>query len=131
MGRFGTAKPVGRMRGFALALVALAILLRIAIPAGWMPSTGGIGITLCTGYGPVRVTMALPGHHDGKADAAAREHPCAFAGFVTALAEPADVFAAVLPPAVAAVFAPALLSVAIGHGLAAPPPPPTGPPASL
>jgi len=78
MGRAGAARSIGGMRGLAFALVGLAILLRISIPAGWMPSSGTIGITMCTGYGTVRVAMAVPGQHDGKAEAAAREHPCAF-----------------------------------------------------
>jgi len=131
MGRAGAARLIGGMRGLAFALVALAILLRIFIPAGWMPSSGTIGITMCTGYGTVRVAMAVPGQHDGKAEAAAREHPCAFAGLAAPFAEPDGALPVLPATPVAVLFVAMACAVAIGRGLAAPPPPQTGPPASL
>ena len=123
---------------FALLLVACALLLRIAIPAGWMPAASADGlvrITLCTGQGQMeawvdgdgRIHDRKPGKSEPKTD-----HPCAFAGLIA----PALDTAPIEPPlrfAHADGIAPAFArdAVAIGHGLAAPPPPSTGPPAIL
>ncbi|AHE56627.1 hypothetical protein [Sphingomonas sanxanigenens] len=122
----------------ALLLVACALLLRIAIPAGWMPSTGADGlirITLCTGQGQMeawvdgdgRIHDRKPGKSEPKTD-----HPCAFAGLIVPALDAAPIdtplrFAR--GDGVVPAFAHEV--VAIGHGLAAPPPPPTGPPAFL
>lgn len=115
------------MQGALLALALLALVIRIAVPPGFMADpTGGAGLVICTGYGPLH---AGPGktHDDGKA-AANAEMPCAFAGHVAA---PAPV-APALPTAVAWRAAPAIeiawRDQAPGRGLAAPPPPPLGPP---
>lgn len=107
---------------------ALALLARALVPAGWMPvaDAGGVRLGLCDS-----AVMAMPGmkhgpapmHHQGAPD-----HPCAFAGAAAALDSPV-----LAPPApfLAAWIAPrsAPAAIAIGRGLAAPPPPPTGPPA--
>src|SRR3546814_11810070 len=59
-------------------------------------------------------------------------HPCTFSGFSAALDLP-DLGAAVVAPrpVQTALLIPRIAEVAIGRGLAAPPPPPTGPPAKL
>jgi hypothetical protein len=121
-----------RTHHFALALVALALLVRAAIPAGWMPaSDGGRWITLCTGSGAVAAFVDADGvRHDDPAPAA-QDHPCAFAGVAVpltpplAIAVPLPSFETARPARLAAA------TVAIGRGLAAPPPPSTGPPALL
>ncbi len=118
-----------------MPLILLALMMRVLIPAGWMPSAEkGQMITLCTGMG---VKQAWLGHDGALQDQAPEEkqhgsdpdqNPCAFSGIG---------FAAINN----AVFAPAprLVSVEtqmanigqevnIGRGLAAPPPPATGPP---
>ncbi|MGF7148393.1 hypothetical protein FHS96_002021 [Sphingomonas zeicaulis] len=129
----------GRRSGAsALLLVACALLLRIAIPAGWMPATGVDGlvrITLCTGQGQMeawvdgdgRIHDRKPGKSEPKTD-----HPCAFAGLIAPALDAAPIepqlrfaHANDTPPAFARDI------VTIGRGLAAPPPPPTGPPANL
>lgn len=114
----------------ALLLATLALAMRVVVPAGFMVSEGAAGptIVICSGTGPM--AMALPGmpaKHDGKADKA--DHPCAFtAAHVAAPAPiaPGDVLA---PIAASAAPIIAVGTVRPGLGLAAPPPPKTGPPA--
>ena len=126
-------------RALLLLLVALAMAVRAAVPAGWMPMTGVDGATrlvLCPGSGSGG-GAAMPGmamaatspdkHHDPAAPAA--DHDCPFG--VTALA--IDLAVPLVAPlgvgigaAIVSVPTPALLP---GRGLAARPPPATGPPA--
>lgn len=121
-------------RPVALAILGVALLLRVLIPTGWMPSHGADGvtrITLCTGMGAVDAWVDAAGTvHDKKpVDKGGADQPCAFAGLAM-LADVPD--AAVEPPPVeyAAPSDSAFpTSVAVGRGLAAPPPPSTGPPA--
>jgi hypothetical protein len=119
-----------------LALVVLALAVRMLVPAGWMPSFAGgrATITLCTGAGMVEAWVDADGkiHKDSPAKKGAGDQPCAFAGL--AGADDAHELAHVV---VAPLFAPhsALhfdaTNVAIGLGLAAPPPPAIGPPALI
>jgi hypothetical protein len=123
----------------ALAVLACALALRLLVPEGWMPVSDahGFRLTLCSGSGPIDMPMAsMPGmapdmaaHHDKPGhDQPAAEHSCPFANLGLALAEP--VVPALTSPMTFAVEAidPKPLSVTIGRGLAAPPPPSTGPP---
>ncbi len=117
-----------------LSLALMLLVVRALVPAGWMPAQQrGQWITICSGAG---VSMAWVGA-DGKIDkhhAPAKTEKsghCAFAGLgITAdlsvqRAEiPAPVFSAPLVLAT-------ITAVAIGRGLAAPPPPKTGPPALI
>ncbi|MGF7149743.1 hypothetical protein FHS96_003394 [Sphingomonas zeicaulis] len=74
-----------RARGLVAALFAFALLLRIAIPSGFMPTqtAQGIVIRICDGMGEAR-TMVLDvqrpgdGQHDPDHDQPAAA--CAFAG---------------------------------------------------
>ncbi|WP_238475461.1 DUF2946 family protein [Sphingomonas cavernae] len=121
----------------ALWIVACALLLRILVPAGWMPSTsadGAMRITLCTGQGMVEAWVGKDGTLQDKAPQKSEpktDQPCSFAGLGIALdAAPAIALdAPIFFVAAAAIALPA--AVAIGRGLAAPPPPATGPPAIL
>lgn len=63
-------------RAVSAWVIALAVLLKVVVPAGTMIGPGSIGLVLCTGSGPVSVS-AVPGSPD-KHDR--RELPCAFAG---------------------------------------------------
>ncbi|WP_246331953.1 hypothetical protein [Sphingomonas chungangi] len=118
-----------------LAVLACAMALRILVPEGWMPvsDTQGFHITMCSGSGPMDMPMAMPGMtmKHGKADHGPQpmqDHPCTFAHLGLAFAEPL-LPVLDLPPAQEA-EAPAArpFAVTIGRGLAAPPPPSTGPP---
>jgi len=137
--RSGARRP----RMLALAVLACALLLRLLVPAGWMPVSDarGIHLTLCSGTGPMTMptmgpmghmahgeTMAGMAHHMPSDQQGAPEHPCAFAHFGLAVATPR--LPALPLPVAPATLVPAGLAalVMVGRGLAAPPPPPTGPP---
>ena len=119
-----------------LAVLACALGLRILVPQGWMPVADGHGfrIAMCSGAGPMDMTVAMPGmamahdHSGHDPQQPMQDHPCTCAHLGLAFAEP--VLPTLAPPPVRA--AEAIVSrafaVAIGHGLAAPPPPSTGPP---
>jgi len=125
--------PTAVQRRLLLAVFACAMLLRIAIPAGWMPvaQADGWRLTICPGMTSGESVAAMPGMHHHKAPVGhdQGDRPCTFAGLGLAVALPD------LPPApalLAAVAEPASSApgvVALGRGLAAPPPPATGPPA--
>ncbi|MGI4732521.1 MAG: hypothetical protein ACRYFW_12355 [Janthinobacterium lividum] len=55
-----------RHRWLACWIVAAALLMRIVVPAGYMPmaSGGAIAIALCPGDGPVPAAMAMAGMTD-------------------------------------------------------------------
>jgi hypothetical protein len=65
-------------------LVASTLLLRIVVPTGYMIGFehGAITIELCSGYGPMKMDMPMPGmsHNDHKDDHGKTEQPCAFSG---------------------------------------------------
>jgi hypothetical protein len=127
---------------FAL-LLGCALLLRVLIPAGWMPAAGGgLRIELCADGGAMagfereaqrRFDQAVAGAagHAGKSersDDPRKDQPCAFSGLALAWTQP-EAFGLLSPaPPPAAAPVPALVA-AVGRGLAAPPPPSTGPPA--
>jgi hypothetical protein len=107
-----------------LVLAFAALLLQVLVPAGYMVGSGpSPGLVICTGHGPL-------GSQDHRGDAPAKSHDgaCVFAGHGVALASPAPVR---LP---AQVIVERALAVTVafeqtpGRGLAAPPPPPRGPP---
>ncbi len=118
----GGIETNGLGRRVALALVGCALLLRIAVPGGWMPSDQGRWIELCTGDGMVTAFVdarnQMHDHDPGQAHEA-KQH-CAFAG----LAAPFDPPLAIDPEfrvATTAAATPArAFAVAIGQGLVAP-----------
>jgi hypothetical protein len=129
-------RPQDLRRRFGwLLLIVAALLARSVAPEGWMPvvnAAGGIEITVCNGQGPGdMMVLSADGklHHKAPARGQTGDHPCAFAGLGVANA----------PPPLLALAAPAFVAPAIppldrerlapGRGLAAPPPPATGPPA--
>ena len=123
-------------RMLALAVLACAMALRMLVPEGWMPVSDGHGfrIAMCTGTGPMDMTMAMPGMamHHGKAghdqQQPMQDHPCTFVHLGLAFAEPVLPTLDLPPLARAEALAARPLAIAIGRGLAAPPPPATGPP---
>lgn len=132
----GIAIGSGRRSDVVVAtLLAMALFVRLIVPTGWMPVAGnGYAITLCTGAGMVSAWVDDKGvvHKDGKGPAQKSDHPCTFSGFSADLASANGI--TVLDGLVA--FASLIIpgtnrAVTVGRGLAAPPPPQTGPPASL
>lgn len=126
-------------------MLALALLVRLLVPTGWMPTVdaGGLHLTWCGSAGPPppafqkaiadtaeRLGLDRGQHregHPGGHDKPGGDQPCSFAGLAFAALDPvAPALAA--PPEVASPAAPRAGIVAIGRGLAAPPPPSTGPP---
>lgn len=72
-------------RPFACALVGLALMLKMVVPAGLMPtvSNGHIVVSICSGTGPATMVVAIPGldHKSDKDDHHSKaEQPCAFSG---------------------------------------------------
>ncbi|MEG3123724.1 hypothetical protein [Sphingomonas sp. GB1N7] len=135
-----------------IAALLCVLLARVAVPAGWMPmltADGGFILAPCSGMGALPMAdapspqgmagHAMPGmdmaaHHaapdkpnDRHPDPAG-DHPCSGAGVAVALATPPVALPVALTLAAIAVPT-ARLIPNIGQGLAAPPPPSTGPPA--
>jgi hypothetical protein len=116
----------------AIALLA-AFALRMLVPSGWMPSVDEAGltrITLCTGTGVSDAWLDSKGglHKSDPDQKKQADSPCAFAGLGAAfdlVDQPEPELRSVLL-ATGAWHAPQPAS--IGQGLAAPPPPSTGPP---
>ncbi|MEG3089124.1 DUF2946 family protein [Sphingomonas sp. PB4P5] len=73
-------------RLLAMWLIAAALLMKVIVPAGFMPivSANGITIELCSGFAPTKMVMAMPGmtHHQDK-PAQGKDLPCAFSGLST------------------------------------------------
>lgn len=121
-----------------LVLVVGVLAARGLTPEGWMPvakASGGIEFVLCDGMGPVEPTksMSMPMahgkmHHKAPAKGQSDNHPCTGAGINLADATPPlpGVVAPLRPTAAAPVIE--QIVTAPGRGLAAPPPPATGPP---
>jgi len=124
---------------FGVLLAALSLLVRLIVPAGFMPMANAGGaptLVICTGQGPMVMPMPAamqmagmadhqaPADHDG--DMA--NHGC----FLAAVGGAVDIAVPVAPlplPFVVAVAQTIQTFVARpGLGLAAPPPPKTGPP---
>ncbi|MCB2088739.1 MAG: hypothetical protein R3E18_04095 [Sphingomonadaceae bacterium] len=128
------ARQTSLFSAFATLLIGAALLLRVAIPAGWMPDTGADGVmrvTLCTGYGKVAAWIDEDGtlHRGEPADDDGNDGKhCAFTATALSLAT-ADMPDLPQPQAMPQDVPPASLrDLAPGQGLAAPPPPATGPP---
>ena len=115
--------------GAFYALALLALLFKVYVPTGFMVGDGGT-VVICTGMGPMKMAdthreaPAAPDKH--KAD-----HACPFASNgAPPLAHPM-VAALVAPMMLETRTDSVALNVAPGRGLAAPPPPSTGPPLLL
>ncbi|WP_235536291.1 DUF2946 family protein [Sphingomonas sp. Root50] len=67
------------------ALLALAVMMRMFVPAGFMPTFdhGRIVVSLCSGSGPMTMVTTTPGLEHGKpgeSQHGGTEQPCAFSG---------------------------------------------------
>ena len=129
-------KRAGRQLG---AIALLAMLVRAIVPAGYMlaeadtPDGRYLVVQMCDGHGAAQVVdldtgnpldaSRLPGKSDGKTNSA----PCVFAASASMASPPAAAEPIVFQRAFAADFV-VSLALAPGRGIAAPPPPATGPP---
>lgn len=125
-----------RHRAVAVWLVALALLMRVLVPTGYMlgMSAGSITVELCSGHGamPMPMPMPMPGmaHHGGdRSDHGKAEQPCAFSGLSAPSLAAADpiLLALVVAFIVATAFRAAVPSLARRPAFLRPPT--TGPPA--
>jgi hypothetical protein len=125
-------QPTAGLRRVWLTLAALAILMKILVPPGFM--AGGptsFPLVLCTGEAAMAADAAMPPHGEQEhtPDKDVHHAPCVFAGHGLGVPLPSAIQAggaefvgfAARPRAFVADLAP-------GRGLAAPPPFPTGPP---
>ena len=113
----------------ALVFAVLALAVRMVVPAGFMlgESSAGPTIVICSGSGPMTMTLpGVPAKHDGKADKA--DHPCVFTATHVAAPAPVPSSDAVVLRVAAAAPMSVSRDLRPGLGLAAPPPPKTGPP---
>jgi hypothetical protein len=65
----------------AALIVALALVVRVLVPAGFMPvvANGTITVSICTGYGPMQMDMKAPGAMGGDMGQGHKmQQPCAF-----------------------------------------------------
>ncbi len=117
---------------FALFVILCALAVRMTIPAGWMPSTErSFAVTVCTGVNMTELWIDTKGkiHKTDPAKHKAADHePCAFAGMAMAADIPASIAALPVLSGPYRLVSVATIPAIIGQGLAAPPPPSTGPP---
>ncbi len=121
-----------------LMLVVGVLAARGLTPDGWMPvadAAGDMQFAPCDGMGPIEPTKSMSMsmshgkmHHQAPAKGQPSDHPCTGAGINLADATPPL-------PAIITPLRPTLTTAGIEHavnapgrGLAAPPPPATGPP---
>jgi len=115
----------------------MALVMRVLIPSGFMmgeASSGAFAIVICSPDGKQTVSADWADPAGGeKAPSDTRKHdaPCVFAGHGLADAPPPAMPAAPVRLTLAPAPASPQRHVAPGRGLAAPPPPATGPPSVL
>ena len=118
----------GERRWF-IALAALALVMQVLIPQGFMVghSAAGPELVICTGHGPLVVATK---HPPAKAPNSRADAPCALSahGAAAPPPQPAGAIAVAFAPA----RQPAIVAFDLtpGRGLATPPPPSRGPPAA-
>ncbi len=129
----------GRFPRLAMTMAMLAVMIRVLIPAGFMvapgPDAGGSRIVICSGQGAVEVLVDGLGHQTKSpadhGEARGGEHPCAFASLATAPLTSDQALVSASADYADPVQAPGISAQRPGLGLAAPPPPKTGPPILL
>lgn len=131
-------------RAFTALLLAVVLCGKLLVPSGWMPvsTQAGLTIMLCSGDGPAQAWVDSAGklHHghkpndstkgDGTKDHSSGKDPCPYGALTAPAAIPAALALAAPPLPSAPAVPPPARAVAVGRGLAAPPPPATGPPVS-
>lgn len=141
-------QSIAVQRGTVGLMLALALLVRLVVPTGWMPEVDadGIRLTWCGSAGPPppayvaamaetaeRLGLTAGSHLPGSSDGGdgqkkpGGDQPCTYAGLALAVLDPGAATLAAPFVAASPQVRPAMVAT-IGHGLAAPPPPATGPP---
>lgn len=132
-------RPLLPARAAMIVLLLCVLAVRVVVPQGFMWGSGADGsraLVLCSGSGaqaltPVAAAALAAQHRSDQRDQDGKtaDHPCAFAAASLVVDLPGDGHPIATEPARAA--APTLLHIFArpGLGLAAPPPPKTGPPA--
>lgn len=114
----------------AVLLALVALLTRLAVPVGWMPAEG-LRLAPCPAAGPIATMSGAHHHPAGKhGHKGGGGEACPFAAFAGAIDAPMQPPLVTMPVPVTTLPLAIRLAVAIGAGLAAPPPPATGPPAT-
>lgn len=116
-------------------LAMFAILLKVVLAPGTMLAatpSGGMMVTLCTSDGLTSGWIGADGklHREAPGKAHHDDAPCAFSALSAAALDAGLLPPSLVPPA-RATLAHAPLALRPGAGLAAPPPPATGPPVAL
>ena len=117
-------------RLLTMIMLACALFLRVAVPAGWMPSTSGgaFSIEPCVAAAPAVDEHKAP--HHGSKGKSQHSGECSFAPLQGSFAETAQAPALSSPAVVdAAIAQQRPLERPYARGPPAPPPPATGPPA--
>jgi hypothetical protein len=117
-----------RIGGAGLVLALIAVMLRAALPTGWMVAAEhGPQLVICSGH------AATPDSPAGKSDHVPQkpDQLCVFAGAHVALDAGQPLLPARFDRIPAAAVVHPLPTLSPGRGLAAPPPPSTGPPSFL
>ncbi len=117
----------------AASLAAAALVMKLLVPAGFMPVASAHAVTIqpCSGFGPERVMAAMPGmdHSDhGKTSHQGKDMPCGFGGLSMPTLAGADIV--LLAAAIAYVMAIGIRAESACRVSAAPHlrPPSRGPP---
>ena len=119
-------------RGWIVACVALALLVQILVPQGFMLAANANGAStmyICSGHGPVG---GLDDHgKPAKAPKSNGDTPCNFAGHGVSTPPPSAISVVATLLHIMAMPVVVAFEVASGLGLAAPPPPSHAPPALI
>jgi len=133
----GAIRQSDGARGLLALLALLVLMIQLVAPSGFMPmrTETGVVVTLCTGAGAVDVVVAkgqAPDRGKQSGDTLGLHQPCAYAGAVQPMVPPLPLADLYLPSWTlsSGTIAWALRSGLIAH-LAAPPPPSSGPPATV
>lgn len=127
-------RPMTRgWRRVCMTLAVLALVIKVAVPAGYMVETradGAPAIVLCTAQGAVTIKAAEAHHGAPEAPGqSAHDAPCAFTGHGAAFVAAERLVVGVVEHAAYAPLVPAPTVEAVpGRGLSAPPLPARGPP---
>lgn len=134
----GMVGSIGRWGGILPSVLALLLLFKLLVPAGYMIAAGGDGapgLVLCSPEAQPRAQTADHGGHDrapaDQAPSSSGDRPCAFAALG---APPLPPPPPALPPQAPTAAVPPDLPEAPALrrlGAAAPPPPATGPPSDV